>query len=297
MPEPAQPGDPELWPGIFAEAFRADYGVNVCAIVMYGSWLRGKRDTVLDFYVLLEDYGDFGSLLERTANRALAPNVYNRVITASGQVCSAKFATLTLGHLERAITHDFHSYFWARFAQPIEVIYVRDEATRLRVAHACDQAATRMIDETTPMFTGEFSQTELWQRAFSLTYACELRSEDARKSGELADNYSEHLMRMTEKLATRCGLSVRPGGRWHCDAPRFTSPVWRWRLRRLVGKGLSVARLFKAAFTFNQPLEYILWKVERHSGVREQPSELQCRFPLLFAWPVLWRIYRRGGFR
>jgi len=58
-----------------------------------------------------------------------------------------------------------------------------------------------------------------------------------------------------------------------------------------------VLRLGKAAFTFNDPLDYVLWKVERHSGIHVEPTALQRRHPLLFAWPLLWRLYRRGGFR
>ena len=53
----------------------------------------------------------------------------------------------------------------------------------------------------------------------------------------------------------------------------------------------------KAAFTFNDALDYILWKIERHSGVYVEPTELQRRHPLLFSWGLLWRVYRKGGFR
>ena len=35
---------------------RQRHGEALLAILVYGSWLRGKRDTMLDFYVLVEDY-------------------------------------------------------------------------------------------------------------------------------------------------------------------------------------------------------------------------------------------------
>ena len=59
----------------------------------------------------------------------------------------------------------------------------------------------------------------------------------------------------------------------------------------------SVLRLFKAAFTFNEPLEYLLWKIERHSGLYIEPSDRQLRHPLIFAWPLLWKLKRQGAFR
>ena len=32
------------------------YGQGLMAVLIYGSYLRGKRDTLLDFYVLLDSY-------------------------------------------------------------------------------------------------------------------------------------------------------------------------------------------------------------------------------------------------
>jgi len=63
------------------------------------------------------------------------------------------------------------------------------------------------------------------------------------------------------------------------------------------GKLLSVLRLFKAAFTFNEPLEYLLWKIERHTGLYIEPSQRQLKHPLIFAWPLLWKLRRQGAFR
>ncbi len=78
---------------------------------------------------------------------------------------------------------------------------------------------------------------------------------------------------MTTELGPACDLSPLPSGHWTVvndggGAIGRTACLGRWRRRRALGKLLSVLRLFKAAFTFNQPLEYILWKVERRSGLR-----------------------------
>ncbi len=287
------------WPARFVRHLLERYANHVEAIVLYGSWLRGKRDTVLDFYVLLDDYRALGGWLPAAANRVLPPNVYHVVLDDAGDSCAAKYATVTLKQFERAIADDFHSYFWARFAQPARVLYARDTAIAARLEHSFEEAAARMIRASCAVLPSRFTTGELWSRAFTLTYGCELRSEDAERAGALADTYAEHLAQRTEALAGVTGLERGGDGYWYATVPAATRvhAAREWRLRRVAGKLLSVARLFKAAFTFNDPLDYIVWKVARHSGVHVEPTPLQRRHPLLFGWPVLWRLYRRGGFR
>ena len=48
------PQDASLEP--LLEEIRQKHGAALLAVLVYGSWLRGKRDTMLDFYVLVEDY-------------------------------------------------------------------------------------------------------------------------------------------------------------------------------------------------------------------------------------------------
>ena len=54
---------------------------------------------------------------------------------------------------------------------------------------------------------------------------------------------------------------------YKADGVEPLSAPRRWRLRRMQGKFLSVARLAKAIFTFENGVDYVLWKVKRHSGV------------------------------
>jgi hypothetical protein len=60
---------------------------------------------------------------------------------------------------------------------------------------------------------------------------------------------------------------------------------------------LSSLRILKAALTFDGALDYLLWKIKRHSGVYIEPTALQSRYPLIFAWPLLFRLWRKGAFR
>ena len=60
---------------------------------------------------------------------------------------------------------------------------------------------------------------------------------------------------------------------------------------------LSVLRLVKAVTTFEGGVDYILWKIERHSGVSVEVEPHLRRRPLLAMVVLSWRLYRKGGFK
>ena len=70
-----------------------------------------------------------------------------------------------------------------------------------------------------------------------------------------------------------------------------------WALRRLQGKILSVLRLMKAAYTFQGGVDYLIWKIERHSGVKIELTPQERRHPILTGLRAFWRLYRQGAFR
>ena len=282
----------------FVAALRTRFGPHVRAVLLYGSYVRGKRDTVLDFYVLLDSYAPLPRV-QRWANQLLAPNVYHLTVAHDQTAVAAKFATITLDRFAQAIQTDVDPYFWARFAQPCLVAYACDSAVAARIEALARVAAGRMIASTAPLLADPFSSAELWQRAFALTYSCELRAEDSAAGARLYAAYASALDAVTSASAAELGLEEDRSGRWHRKAAAVgrAQAASRWHRRRLLGKSFAVARLLKAAFTFNDPLGYVVWKVARHSGVSVVPSARARRHPLLFGWGVLWELYRKGGFR
>ena len=56
-------------------------------------------------------------------------------------------------------------------------------------------------------------------------------------------------------------------------------------------------RLVKALFTFEGGLDYIAWKLERHSGEKIDIPDRVRRAPLIFLWGFFWDLYRRGIFK
>jgi hypothetical protein len=288
------------------EEIRQKHGDALLAILVYGSWLRGKRDTMLDFYVLVKDYHTLDSALQGWMCKLLPPNVYHIHHKAEGSGpeshdLRAKYALLKLDRFQHAMQHDFHSYFWARFAQPCEVLYVRDEQTQHVLDGAFASASATFMRRVLPAMGDPFNSGELWTRGLLLTYQCELRTESSNRGESIYEFNPAYYDQVTSEFAEDSSmLSVaQPEGVYHNQYSKFSRKLasLSWWLRRIQGKFLSVLRLIKAAFTFNEPLEYLLWKIERHSGIYIEPSRRQLEHPLLFAWPLLWKLYRRGAFR
>ena len=69
------------------------------------------------------------------------------------------------------------------------------------------------------------------------------------------------------------------------------------RGRRIAAKSVGALQLVKSALTFGDWMPYALWKLERHTGTRLDPSERQRRHPFLFAWPLVFRVLARRELR
>ena len=286
------------------EALHRRHGKGVAAILLYGSYLRGKRDTMLDFYVLLENYGAMPSRWQAALVWLLSPNVYQVRAGAPGQETRAKYALMTMGRFAYAMRCDFHSYFWARFVQPSGLLYCRDESARAAVVAAVADASRTFARRVSPRLGNEFTARELVGRGLALSYAAELRSEPAGHAVALHDHNAAYYEALVSALAEEDRDFVKTAANGP-DAvyQNLAGPAKRamsqmaWALRFVEGKALSILRLLKAGLTFDGGFDYLLWKIERHSGVRVEASPRQRKYPLLFGWPVLFRLFRSGGFR
>lgn len=272
---------------VVAEAARARFGASALAVLFYGSCLRDADDEgrIADLYVLVDDYGRaWTGRLAAFANRLLPPNVIYLEAGYAGRVVRAKVAVMTLEQFERGTTLWFQSYLWARFAQPSRLAWWRDEAVRERVLTALAGAVRRMAGEAAALLGPPFEARRLWTGALRATYSAELRAERLDRADELYDRFEARYRHLTECLAGE-GLS----------AERGSGAAWRWALRRGLGKTLSVLRLVKAAFTFEDGASYLAWKIERHSGVAVPLTAWQRRHPVLASPLLFWRLYRKGA--
>ncbi|MDB5968145.1 MAG: hypothetical protein JWQ90_595 [Hydrocarboniphaga sp.] len=283
----------------------AQRGETVAAVLFYGSNLRtGDLDGVLDFYVLVDRLGSWHRhRLAALANRALPPNVCYETARIAGHELRAKVAVLSLQQFQHGMRAGaIDTSLWARFAQPLGLAWVRDDAARAQTVEAVSTALATAARWAALLGPASATAAEFWQALFQRTYAAELRVE---RAGGRARSLVEHERERYTKLlplawrATGVEFRVR---NLNLLEPRLNDVQRRsgaraWRLRHAMGKPLNLARLGKATFTFDNGADYVAWKVERHSGLKLELSDFQRRHPLLAAPAILWKLMRNKVLR
>jgi hypothetical protein len=298
--EPASPETRAL-----SEALVAHHGNSAQAILLYGSCFRtGEyRRGIVDLYVLVDRYGSaYRTRTHALLNTVLPPNVFYLELPFEGSLIRAKYAVLTLDDFRRGTSrHWFHSYLWARFAQPAALLYASSPQVADDVQAARSEAVITFITRVLPRLPPQFDARELWQLGLSLSYRAELRAERPESVRELIDAapaYYEHAARAA-MAAVPFPVSVVSGAspaRYHACITgwRRAGSRLEWAVRRWQGKLLSVLRLLKGLLTFERGLDYVLWKIERHSGAAVDASPRSHRHPLLAGLGMCWR-WSLGG--
>ena len=149
------------------------------------------------------------------------------------------------------------------------------------------------------------SYADLWAQAFTRTYGSEFRSEsdDYARGLYEADpaRYAEAArLALTNLAATNVIDRVETdadGYRLERSESSERLARLRWHASRPLAKLLAIFRLLKTATTFGDWLPYALWKLERHSGVRPELTERQRRHPLIYGWPVIFRLLTQKALR
>lgn len=274
--ELAEPVDPRV--AELAAAIAAAQGPASRAVLFYGSCLRERQldGLMLDFYLLVSDYrAAYGRRWLAAANRLLPPNVF----PFAKDGLRAKYAVLSEADFARENGIDAGSVsVWARFAQPARLVWAADEAARARAIDAVARAAPTLF-ALTPGERGD--PLAVFREGFRLTYGAELRAERDSKGGSIVDADPERYRRF--------GAAVL------AEPPAAKGGSWRWRQRK--GKLLSLLRIAKASFTFAGGIDYLAWKISRHSGVPIEIRPWQRRWPLLAAVTLLPRLLRKGAIR
>lgn len=289
------------------ERLRLRYGDAVLGVLYYGSCFRTgtEADGILDIFLIVDDYASvYDRRLPAIANHLLPPNVFYAEMDIDGKTLRTKYAVISLQQFEhRTSARCFHTFFWARFAQPCALTYARDATVRLRVATALAGAARTFIGRSLALQPETFSPATLWTNALRASYRTELRPEAPGAAARLVAANDARYTTLTELLSERMPELVHDTA---ADEAVFRSTLsaWQrrrgqfaWLLRRPQGKLINLLRIMKAAFTFDGGVDYVLWKIERHSGVKVEATPMLRRHPLLACWPTVWRLYRAGAFR
>ncbi|HXV23873.1 MAG TPA: hypothetical protein VED46_06415 [Alphaproteobacteria bacterium] len=287
------------------DMLRRKHGPAVGAVLFYGSCLRSKsdRDSLLDLYLLVDSYRDCypGRSWAAWANRALPPNVYYFEQTWADYIVRTKYAVISFDDFALGASRAAKlPAIWARFSQPTVLVHARDEAAERVVESALIDSVTTMAMRTAPLINDPVDAMEFWTTGYARSYRAEARVEGAGRATELVEPKAryEALFRPA-LLVSGIPFSQADHGRIRIelsDRERRRGRAF-WARASVAARLHTVPRLAKAAVTFEGGVDYAIWKVERHSGVKVEASPWQRRHPILAAVPLLWCAWRRGAFR
>lgn len=249
------------------------------AMLFYGSILRtGDLDGVVDFY--------------RLTGVAKAPAIWPVVsyheVAVGGRTLRAKVATMPLATFAKACRGEtLDTTIWTRFVQPSALAW-GDADLAGPIADAVATAARFAAALGPP----QGSPGDYWRALFRATYAAEFRFEARGREEQILAHGGQRFDELLPLGWVRAGIAFDDHG------PKLSSVerqriLSAWRRRQRLGKPLNVARLVKAAFTFDGAARYAAWKIERHTGVPVPLTPWQERHPILAAPGVLWRVFRR----
>ena len=263
-----------------ASAIAARYPGSARAVLFYGSCLRESEldGLMLDFYLIVSDYGDaYPKRWLAAANRLIPPNVFP--FEHDGLI--AKYAVLSEGDFHRLNGPETRNVsVWARFAQPSRLVWAVDDTGRDRAVAAVARAAPTLLAAAGSV-DGE-APLDWWRRAFSLTYSVELRAERTGRAQSVVDADVARYDRFSLPAMAAIPAGAASGG---------------WARRRIEGKLLSIVRLAKASLTYAGGIDYLAWKINRHAGTKIEIKPWQRRWPLVAALTLVPRLVKSGAIR
>lgn len=266
-------------------------------ILFYGSVLRETDyEGILDFYVITDRTVNLShSSIGRLANKILPPNVYYvEHTTVAGKTLRAKVAVLSLSQfLARSTLESRDSTIWARFCQPVRLVWVRDS----KAADGILEGLRRCIITAScwAALLGPYSGTAegYWHSLFAHTYKAELRVEKKGRSQNLLagreKRYKTILLAAWQHASLGADIindTLQP----HLTPAARLKARKKWENIQKTGHILNIARLLKAAFTFSDGIKYLVWKIKRHTGENITLSSFEMNHPILSLPLLLWRF-------
>lgn len=284
-------------------------GAAVRGLIFFGSRRSGARTDVhsgWDFFVVVDGYRPFYEALRRSGAIRRSPLVFaalnglmppNQVAirTAGGEL--AKCAVISFAALRRATGPRRPDHFCAgRLFQPTAIVYAADEAAREGMVDVLVSALREAGRWGRPALPERFGADAWGQAVLGLSMAWEIRPEPKGRAEALWAAQREEMLTAIELLLEESGqrgeLIRRGPGEWSLSREvglleRLRSRWYgRWSMLR------ATLRWFKYVWTFEGWLDYLLRKIERHTGEEMQLSARERRWPLVFLWPRMIRFLR-----
>ncbi|MEM8798837.1 MAG: hypothetical protein AAGF15_02025 [Pseudomonadota bacterium] len=266
--------------------------------LLYGSCLRDGviKDRVIDLYVIV-------SALDGPARRAVPPGMQNAFLPhvfllstplaegAEETAVRAKVNLITLTDLKHMVTREAPDRsIWARLAQPTALAWAKSDDDRRDLAIIIARAIQSFVTSTTEISDHHAGSTGFWTDGFRESFRAELRSERTGRPDEIVmrDELRYRMVGAAWQKHASLTLSRR--------AATVSRTIARWR-----GKLRHIGRLLKSAKTTQGGgeggIEYLAWKISRHSGTPVRLNDWQRRHPLVAGIWLALTLRLRGAFR
>lgn len=298
-----------------AQAVARSGGEGVLGIVFFGSRKTHAGPdpwSAYDLFVLTRDYLGFyrslraaGALRREPAlaaalNAVLPPNQVAVPVPPAGDGAPrrAKCAVISLDAFLRETSPRRRDHFCiGRLFQPTELLHARDEETRERIVDALVAAHLETYAWVRPWLPPRFDADAYTRALLRVSLSREIRPEPGGRADALWEAQQPYLREvyavLLRELAAEGELTEHADGSYAL-AREVTlgerlrvEAYFRWSLVR------ATARWFKYILTFEDWLEYILRKAQRHTGQDIVLTPRERRLPVIFLWPRLIRYLRQ----
>jgi hypothetical protein len=287
------------------------FGTATVAVIHYGSHAHGsdaRPESAHDFFVVVDDYGEAYRSVAATVgtayrpataallNRVLPPNVVSLTDRSATPPRRAKVAVLSLRDFRRACSARARDHFVrGRLFQPAQLVWARDDASRVAVVDAVLEARAGSFDWGHAYLPPRFDAERYCRVLLETSFAAEIRPEGSGRVEALLAAQRSTLVPMAAALlralaergvVTSDGeayVDLRRAGRW---------AKIRWALYFRQSALRATLRWGKYVALYEGWLEYLIQKVARRSGVVVELTARERRWPLIFLWPKAIRFLR-----
>jgi len=306
------PQDPRGEAADLARAVARGGGPSVRAVVFFGSRKTSAGYdpwSAYDFFVITRDYRGFYEALRAAGaarrspalvaslNAILPPNQISILEGEAGHEARAKCAVISMRAFLRETSEERRDHFCVgRLFQPTEVLFAADEAAAEQVLDGLVSAHRATYGWVRPWLPARFGAEGYCRTLLQVSLSGEIRPETGGRADALFEAQQRDLVPvysiLLEDLAA-AGELVPGGGATYALARPANAPERR-RLEAYFrrSKVRATARWPKYMVTFEDWLEYIRRKAERHTGQEIVFTDRERRMPLVFLWPRVFRYLR-----
>ena len=284
-------------------------GASVRAVIFFGSRRTGAasrdRFSAYDLFVLVRDYRDFYAGLRAAGQLRRRPGFVawlnswlpqNKLSFRGSGERMGKLSVVTQESFLRETSPLRRDHFCAgRLFQPAEVVFAADDEARALALEGLAQAHALTLGWARPWLPERFDAEAFTRRILEVSLSREIRPEPSGRAGALWEAQREQLLSvygrlldawvLEEDLVSEAGAFRLAGAVAPEERAWLEAYFRRSKLR-------ATLRWMKYILTFDDWLEYICRKAERHTGRPIELSSRERRWPLVFLWPRVFRYLR-----